>query len=106
MGGRAAEVSIPQDPVKATLALVSSNVCKVDVARVEVTSLAFPPITQEDQKQSPIRHVLVIGSSIAQPSFFFNLSLSTSNISYLGLSCTLHSREVSSSRSAFLVGGL
>ena len=50
----AAEVSIPQDPVKATLALVSSNVRKVDVARVEVTLLAFPPITQEDQKQSPI----------------------------------------------------
>jgi YegS/Rv2252/BmrU family lipid kinase len=50
----AAEVSVPQDPVKAALALVSSDVRKVDVAHVEVTSLTFPPITQEDQKQSPI----------------------------------------------------
>ena len=48
----AAEVSIPQDPLKAALALVSSNVREVDVARVEVTSLAFLPSTQEDQ-QSP-----------------------------------------------------
>jgi YegS/Rv2252/BmrU family lipid kinase len=50
----AAEVSVPPDPVKAALALLSSDVRKVDVARVEVTSLTFPPITQEEQKQSPI----------------------------------------------------
>jgi YegS/Rv2252/BmrU family lipid kinase len=50
----AAEVSVPPDPVKAALTLVSSDVRKVDVARVEVTSLTFPPITQEDQKQSSI----------------------------------------------------
>jgi diacylglycerol kinase family enzyme len=46
----AAEVSVPQDPLKAALALVSSDVCKVDVARVEVTSLAFLPTTQKDQQ--------------------------------------------------------
>jgi diacylglycerol kinase family enzyme len=46
----AAEVSIPQDPLKAALALVSSNVREVDVAHVEVTSLAFLPTTQEDQQ--------------------------------------------------------
>ena len=48
----AAEVGISSDPVKAALALVSSNVRKVDVARVEVTSLTFPSPTQEEQ--SPI----------------------------------------------------
>jgi YegS/Rv2252/BmrU family lipid kinase len=46
----AAEVSVPQDPVKAALALVSSDVRKVDVAHVEVTSLTFPPPTQEEQE--------------------------------------------------------
>jgi diacylglycerol kinase family enzyme len=46
----AAEVSIPQDPLKAALTLVSSDVRKVDVARVEVTSLAFLPSTQKDQQ--------------------------------------------------------
>ncbi len=46
----AAEVSIPQDPVKAALALVSSNVREVDVARVEVTSLTYLPTTQKEQQ--------------------------------------------------------
>ena len=50
----AAEVSIPQDPLKAALALVSSDVRKVDVARVEVTSLAFLPPTQKDQQPSRV----------------------------------------------------
>jgi diacylglycerol kinase family enzyme len=44
----AAEVSVPQDPVKAALALVSSDVRKVDVAHVEVTSLTFPTPSQEE----------------------------------------------------------
>jgi YegS/Rv2252/BmrU family lipid kinase len=48
----AAEVGIPEDPVKAALALVSSQVRKVDVARVDVTSLTFLPSTQ--QKQQPL----------------------------------------------------
>jgi len=50
----AAEVSVPPDPVKAALALVSSDVRKVDVAQVAVTSLTFPTPTQEEQ-QPPIR---------------------------------------------------
>jgi YegS/Rv2252/BmrU family lipid kinase len=49
----AAEVGVPQDPVKAALALVSSDVRKVDVARVEVTSLTFLPTTQKEQ-QPPV----------------------------------------------------
>jgi YegS/Rv2252/BmrU family lipid kinase len=49
----AAEVSVPQDPVKAALALVSSDVRRVDVAHVEVTSLTFPTPSQKEE-QSPI----------------------------------------------------
>jgi YegS/Rv2252/BmrU family lipid kinase len=50
----AEEVSIPSDPVKAALTLVSSDVRKVDIARVEITSLEFLPTTQESQQQTPI----------------------------------------------------
>jgi YegS/Rv2252/BmrU family lipid kinase len=50
----AAEVSVPPDPVKAALALISSNIRKVDVARVKVTSLTFPPTIQEEEP--PIQH--------------------------------------------------
>ena len=49
----AAEVGVPLDPVKAALALVSSNVRKVDVARVDVTSLTIPS-TQEAQLHSVV----------------------------------------------------
>ena len=48
----AAEVGIPHDPVKAALTLVSSNVRKVDVARVDVTSLTLHPSMQEEQQNS------------------------------------------------------
>ncbi|HWZ20237.1 MAG TPA: diacylglycerol kinase family protein [Ktedonobacteraceae bacterium] len=48
----AAEVGISQDPVKAALALVSSNVRKVDVARVDVTSLTLHPSVQKEQQNS------------------------------------------------------
>ena len=50
----AAEVGVPQNPVKAALALVSSNVRKVDVARVDVTSLTILPSTQEAQLHSVV----------------------------------------------------
>ncbi len=50
----AAEVGIPQDPVKAALALVSSDVRKVDVARVDVTSLTPLPSMQKEQQNSAI----------------------------------------------------
>src|SRR5689334_7363184 len=39
----AAEVGIPQDPVKAALAPVSSNVRKIDVAHVDITLLTILP---------------------------------------------------------------
>ncbi len=50
----AAEVGIPQDPVKAALALVSSNVRKVDVACVDVTSLTFLPLMRKERQQSVV----------------------------------------------------
>jgi diacylglycerol kinase family enzyme len=50
----AAEVGIPEDPVKAALALVSSNVRKVDVARVDVTMLTFLPSTEKEHQPSLI----------------------------------------------------
>jgi YegS/Rv2252/BmrU family lipid kinase len=46
----AAEVGIPEDPVKAALALVSSNVRKVDVARVDVTMLTVLPSTEKERQ--------------------------------------------------------
>ncbi len=49
----AAEVSVPQDPMKAALTLVSSDVRRVDVAHIEVTSLTFPTPSQGEE-QSPI----------------------------------------------------
>ena len=48
----AAEVGIPEDPVKAALALVSSNVRKVDVARVDVTMLTFLSSTEKEHLTS------------------------------------------------------
>jgi YegS/Rv2252/BmrU family lipid kinase len=50
----AAEIDIPQDPVKAALALISSNVRKVDVARVDVTSLTLLPSMQQEQQNSSV----------------------------------------------------
>ncbi len=50
----AAEVGISQDPVKAALTLVSSDVRKVDVAHVDVTSLTILPREQKDQQQSVV----------------------------------------------------
>src|SRR5205814_10067368 len=50
----AAEIDIPQDPVKAALALVSSNVRKVDVAHVDVTLLTFLPSMQKEQQPSVV----------------------------------------------------
>ena len=38
----AGEIGVPLDPVKAALALVSSQIRKVDVGRIEVHSVAFP----------------------------------------------------------------
>ena len=50
----AAEVGIPQDPVKAALELVSSTVRKVDVAHVDVSLLPFPSSMQTEQQPSVV----------------------------------------------------
>src|SRR5260370_26307265 len=49
----ATEVGFPSDPVKAALTLVSSEVRRVDIGRVEVKSLSFLPSTQRHEGQSP-----------------------------------------------------
>ncbi len=49
----ATEVGFPPDPVKAALTLVSSEVRRVDIGRVEVKSLSFLPSTQGHEGQSP-----------------------------------------------------
>jgi YegS/Rv2252/BmrU family lipid kinase len=46
----AAEIGVPRDPVKAALALVNSEVRKIDVGHVEVEGLAFPDATPDNQK--------------------------------------------------------
>ncbi len=48
----AGEIGIPSDPVKAALALVGSDVRKVDIGHVEVESLTFPDTPQADQQQN------------------------------------------------------
>jgi len=48
----AGEIGIPSDPVKAALALVDSDVRKVDIGHIEVESLTFPETTQDDQQQN------------------------------------------------------
>jgi YegS/Rv2252/BmrU family lipid kinase len=47
----AAETSVPVDPVKAALALIDSNVRKVDLGRIQVQEIKFPNLTQESQQQ-------------------------------------------------------
>ena len=50
----AAEVGVPSDPVKAALALVSSDARKADVGHVKVASLTFLTATQGNEEQPPI----------------------------------------------------
>lgn len=47
----ASETSVPVDPVKAALALLSSNVHTVDLGRLQVQAIQFPNQTQESQQQ-------------------------------------------------------
>lgn len=47
----ASETSVPVDPIKATLALIESNVHIVDVGRLQVQEILFPNQTQENQQQ-------------------------------------------------------
>ena len=51
----ATEVSVPSDPVKAALTLVSSEAPKADVGHVEVTTLTFLSTTQGNEEQPPIQ---------------------------------------------------
>jgi diacylglycerol kinase family enzyme len=45
------ETSVPVDPVKATLALLESNVHTVDLGRLQVHAILFPNRVQEDRLQ-------------------------------------------------------
>ena len=47
----ASETSVPLDPVKATLALIDSDVRAVDLGRIRVQEIMFPNQTQESQQQ-------------------------------------------------------
>ena len=47
----ASETSVPIDPVKATLALIESNVHTVDLGRLQVQEILFPNQTQENRQQ-------------------------------------------------------
>lgn len=49
----AAEMGVPGDPVKAALALCSSQFRKIDIGHVEVEGLAFPgnPLDDQDKRQ-------------------------------------------------------
>jgi len=48
----ASEICVPADPVKAALALIDSDMHKVDVGRVEVEGLTFPGATQHGGQQA------------------------------------------------------
>src|SRR5579864_6966430 len=47
----AGEIGVPDDPVKAALTLVASDVRKVDVGHVEVEGVAFPDTLQDECQQ-------------------------------------------------------
>jgi len=51
----ATEVSVPSDPVKAALTLVSSEARKADVGHVEVPTLTFLATPQGNEEQPPIQ---------------------------------------------------
>ncbi len=48
----ASEICVPTDPVKAALALIDSEMHKVDIGRVEVEGLTFPDATQHGGQQA------------------------------------------------------
>jgi YegS/Rv2252/BmrU family lipid kinase len=48
----ASEICVPTDPVKAALALIDSEMHKVDIGRVEVEGLTFPGATQNGGQQA------------------------------------------------------
>jgi YegS/Rv2252/BmrU family lipid kinase len=48
----AGEIGVPDDPVKAVLALYNSEARKVDIGHVEVEGLTLPGTTQDDQQHN------------------------------------------------------
>src|SRR5947209_6914767 len=47
----AAEIGVPNDPVKAALTLCNSEVHRVDIGHVEVQGLTFPDVAQDDSNK-------------------------------------------------------
>jgi YegS/Rv2252/BmrU family lipid kinase len=47
----AAEIGVPDDPVKAALTLVNSEARKIDIGHIEVQGLTFPGTTQDAQEK-------------------------------------------------------
>ena len=75
----AAETSVPIDPVKATLALIESNVHTVDLGRLQVQKILFPNHTQEKQQQ-PQNGQKVQKSKTKKPSSRENYFLLTAGL--------------------------
>ncbi len=73
----ASEISVPVDPVKAALALISSNVHTVDLGRLQVQAIKFPNQTQENQQQNGQK---VQKSKAKQPSSRENYFLLTAGL--------------------------
>jgi YegS/Rv2252/BmrU family lipid kinase len=68
----AAEISLPQDPVKAALALLNSDVRKIDLGYVAVRGLTFPDAAQNGQQTKGKREK---GSSRARHHFLLMAGL-------------------------------
>ncbi|HEY6287427.1 MAG TPA: diacylglycerol kinase family protein [Ktedonobacteraceae bacterium] len=75
----ASETSVPVDPVKATLALIESNIHTVDVGRLQVQEILFPNQTQENQQRQQ-NGQKVQKSKTKQPSSRENYFLLTAGL--------------------------
>ncbi len=73
----ASEMSVPVSPVKATLALIESNVHTVDLGRLQVQEILFPNQIQKNQQQNGQK---VLKSKAKQPSSRENYFLLTAGL--------------------------
>ena len=73
----ASETNVPVDPVKATLALIESNVHTVDLGRLQVQEILFPNQTRKNQQQNGQK---VLKSKAKQPSSRENYFLLTAGL--------------------------
>src|SRR6266487_3069097 len=73
----ASETNVPVNPVKATLALIESNVHTVDLGRLQVQEILFPNQTQENQQRNGQK---VRKSKAKQPSSRENYFLLTAGL--------------------------